>query len=96
MASDADEERLHEALLERAQKAVDAAAEIAAQSQVIAHVAAARRGSGLMSRCAWCGRYRVDDRWVRVEPKPEFLEDRTSHGICTECIAALRGAGLSV
>jgi hypothetical protein len=97
VASEADgERRLHEALLRRAQEAVDAAAEIVADSEVLAHISTVERGTGLMSRCAWCGRYCVEGRWVVVRPKPEHLEDRTSHGICGACVAALREAGMSV
>jgi hypothetical protein len=50
----------------------------------------------LTTRCAWCGRYRIDDRWLVVERVPVFAERRASHGICDDCIAALKGAGLSV
>jgi len=52
---------------------------------------------GLTTRCAWCGRYRIDERWLVVERVPAFAERRgVSHGICDDCIAALKGAGLSV
>jgi hypothetical protein len=51
---------------------------------------------GLTTRCAWCGRYRIDDRWLVVERVPVFAERRAAHGICDDCIAALKGAGLSV
>jgi hypothetical protein len=95
VASDANGERLNEALLTRAQEAVDAAAAIVAESEVMAQLAAVRRGKGLMSRCAWCSRFRVEGRWVVVEPWPG-LENRTSHGICEDCVAALREVGMSV
>lgn len=96
MTSDADEERLIEALLGRAQEAVEAAEEIVADPEVLAHVSVVRAGTGLISRCAWCGRYRVGGRWFVIEPKPQELENKTSHGICDECVAVLREAGMSV
>jgi hypothetical protein len=34
-------------------------------------------------RCAWCGRYRLDDVWVEIEEPPDPL--RTSHGVCPDC-----------
>jgi hypothetical protein len=96
VASDANGERLNEALLKRAEKAVDAAAEIVADPDVLAHVTVVRAGTGLISRCAWCGRYRVGGRWFVVEPKPQALENKTSHGICDDCVAVLRQSGMSV
>jgi len=96
VASEAGEERLIEALLARAQGAVDAAQRIVADPEVLAHVTTLRAGTGLISRCAWCGRYRVGGRWFVVEPKPLGLENKTSHGICEECVEVLREAGMSV
>jgi hypothetical protein len=94
--SDANDERLNEFLLKRAQEAVDAAAEIVADPEVLARVSVVRAGTGLISRCAWCGRYEVGGRWFVIEPKPQGLENKTSHGICDECVAVLREVGMSV
>jgi hypothetical protein len=96
VASQADDERLIEVLLGRVQEAVDAAHELVADPEVLAHVSTLRAGRGLISRCAWCGRYRVGGRWFVVEPKPEGLNDETSHGICDDCVAVLREVGMSV
>jgi hypothetical protein len=90
-----EEERLREALLRRAQHAADAAAEVVAHSQVLAHVSAELRHLGMTTRCAWCGRYRIGDRWVVVEDSPLIHENQTSHGICDDCMRRLREAGLS-
>jgi hypothetical protein len=94
--ADADEERRNDALLKRAQEAIDAAREIVADPEVLAQVSILRAGTGLIGRCAWCGRYRVGDRWLVVEPKPQDLENKTSHGICEDCEANLRRVGMSV
>jgi hypothetical protein len=85
------------ALLDRAERAVEAAADIRARSEVIVSVSAALRASDLTTRCAWCSRYRVQGLWVLVEPPPEF-GDRAgiTHGICEECVAELRATGMSV
>ena len=89
------EDELHEELLRRAQQAIDAAAEVVAHSEVITWVSAELRDTGLTTRCAWCGRYRLADRWVRLRPTGFVFDRKTSHGICDDCINALREAGLS-
>lgn len=91
-----EEERLQDELLRRAQKAVDAAAEVVAHSQVLASVSSALRDGTLTSRCAWCGRYRIAERWVVVGRGDMIERTHTTHGICEDCVAALRDAGLSV
>ena len=89
-----DEERLQEALLTRAQEVVDAAAKIVARSEVLASVST---GEGLLrSRCAWCGRYRIGNTWVKVERNAMLEMAETTHGICEDCVTALREAGLSL
>jgi hypothetical protein len=65
-------------------------------SEVLAHIADQVRESGVTTRCAWCGRYRVGHRWFRLEHSPRFIEGALSHGICPDCIASLREQGLSV
>ena len=91
-----DEKRLHDALLKRAQEAVDAAAETVAASEVLAHVSEELRETGMTSRCAWCGRYRIGDRWLVVRDSVLIDRSRTTHGICEDCVDTLRGTGLSV
>ena len=90
-----DDEGLHESLLTRAQQAIDAAVETVAQSEVLAHISEDLRVTGLTSRCAWCGRYRIGERWRVIEESPLILPNRTTHGICDDCIEALREAGMS-
>jgi len=66
-------------------------------SDVLAHIAEQLREHGVTTRCAWCGRYRADDHWVKLEQAPTFVHKADlSHGICPECTAALRDQGLSV
>jgi hypothetical protein len=96
VAPGSNEERLKDALLKRVEDAVDAAAEIVADPEVLARVSVVRSGTGLITRCAWCGRYGVGDRWFVVDPKPQGLENKTTHGICDDCVAVLREAGMSV
>jgi hypothetical protein len=93
---EADGERLQEALLEQAQAAVDAAAEIVAHAQVLTSAAEELGTGALIGRCAWCGRYRTTDgRWVTVKPQLTIDMADTTHGICEDCVTALRAAGLS-
>ena len=90
-------EDVEAALLARAEQAVEAARQLCAESEVMLGVSHAVRDGGLTTRCAWCGRYRIDDRWLVVERVPSFAERAgVSHGICDDCTEALRGAGLSV
>jgi hypothetical protein len=92
-----EEERLTDALLRRASRAVEAAKEIVEESEVLVEVSAALREQGLTTRCAWCSRYRIGDRWVVVVRQERLFEAAaTSHGICPACVAVLQDTGLSV
>lgn len=55
------------------------------------------RESRMTARCAWCGRYRIGEGWMLLDELPSFaaVVDVT-HGICEDCIAALRASGMSV
>ena len=55
---------------------------------------AAEAGAAMPSRCAWCGRYRVGDEWLTVERPAAGA--RVSHGICPDCVEALRNTGQSI
>jgi len=91
-----EEERLHE-LLRQVNEAVLAAERIREESEVVAHITAQLREDGLTSRCAWCGRYRAAERWVRLEHPPRlFAQSKLSHGICPDCVTNLRMRGKSV
>jgi hypothetical protein len=91
-----EEERLHEALLARAQEAMDAAAEVVAHSEVITTVSSDLREGALTSRCAWCSRYRLrDGRWVAIRASVMIELADTTHSICDDCVRVLRDSGLS-
>ena len=96
MAAAREPNEVEAALLRRAQEAVDAAARIRAHSEVLVVASAVLRESGMASRCAWCGRFRFAERWV-VVALPVFAERvEVTHGICEDCVGALRAAGMSV
>lgn len=87
---------LDEALVRRAQAAIDAAERVRARSEVLVGISESLRESGMTTRCAWCSRYLVGDRWLLVPDAPGFVQlAAVSHGICEDCIAELRAAGLS-
>jgi hypothetical protein len=88
-------EDAHLGLLERARAAREAAAEARAYSQALRYVLEESRGRLFTSRCAWCGRYEVGDRWVAVRAPSVAGETRTTHTICDDCATSLREAGLS-
>jgi hypothetical protein len=85
------------ALLRRAENAIEAAEQIRARAEVLVGASASAREAKMVTRCAWCSRYRFGDRWVVVEEAPAFtgFQDVT-HGICEDCVAALRASGMSV
>lgn len=85
------------ALLRGAEAAIEAAARIRATSAVVTALSADRRESRMTARCAWCGRFRIGERWLVVESMPVFADHaQITHGICEDCVEALRSAGMSV
>jgi hypothetical protein len=47
----------------------------------------------VIRRCAWCGRYLTPDGWVADIDVAE--DEFVTHGICPDCLDALREAGES-
>lgn len=95
-----DDELLRETLVDRARKAVDRARETVRASEILAETSAAVRAE-LGARCAWCGRYRVGEKWLDEDELPAFATGsrgltNISHGICPACTDALRASGKSV
>jgi hypothetical protein len=87
---------LDDVLFRRAQAAIDAAERVRARSELVVDLSVAIRDGGMTTRCAWCSRYRLSRGWVAVSDAPKFLDfAAVSHGICDECVAELRAAGLS-
>lgn len=95
MAREPDE--IEAALLRRAEAAIGAAERVLARSEVVVGASVARRESGMTTRCAWCGRYRLGDRWAIITDAPDFVGMApVTHGICEDCVVELRASGLSV
>ena len=93
-------ENLESALARRAASAVANAARTLERSEVI--VAAGRivrSDHEMVTRCAWCDRLSLADRWLRVEDAPLFsrgdYSERMTHGICDECLERLERSGES-
>jgi hypothetical protein len=91
-----DEERLQDALLRRVSIAIEAAERTVADSEVLVEVSTRLREEGMATRCAWCGRYRIGDRWLVVPERALFDSLGTIHGICPDCVDTLQRAGMSV
>ncbi len=88
---------VQEALFARIEDAVAAADRIRGESEVLLDISAALREGRLTSRCAWCGRYRVAEKWHVVAEMPELvMYAGTTHTICDACVDALQERGLSV
>lgn len=81
---------------QRALETCQVSEEIVADSLAIVEVSKGLRDGAFTSRCAWCGRYRIGDRWVTVGRPEVVLESRTTHSVCDDCTTALRDAGQSV
>ena len=49
------------------------------------------------SRCAWCGRYAVGERFLPRDETPRFVSltpsSRITHGICPDCNVAMADNG---
>jgi hypothetical protein len=82
-------------LLRRAQGAVEAAERIRARAEVLVGASVVAREAKMTTRCAWCSRYRFGEQWVLVE-EPSATAADVTHGICEDCMAALRASGMSV
>ena len=78
-----------------AQDAREVAQQIKAEARAVTQVSMALHDGAFISRCAWCGRYRIGDDWMTVSRSRVIHQSRTTHGICEDCMAALRGAGHS-
>lgn len=53
----------------------------------------------MVRRCAWCNRLLLGRVWVPEDEVPDFvgdlLENRTTHGICENCVHELEEKGES-
>jgi hypothetical protein len=92
-----ESDEVEAALLRRAEAAIDAAEHIRAQALVFVGASASLREGRMTPRCAWCSRYRFEDEWFLVEDAPGFTDfPNVTHGICPDCVNALRASGMSV
>jgi hypothetical protein len=55
------------ALLRRAQEAIGAVERIRARAEVVSGAPVSVREAQMITRCAWCSRYRFGDHWVLLE-----------------------------
>jgi hypothetical protein len=58
----------------------------------------ARNEELMVTRCAWCERFCLDDEWSAPPVAglwSGFLTGRTTHGICPDCLAGLAASGES-
>lgn len=84
-------------LFARIEEAIAAADRLRVESEVLLDISAALRDGRLTSRCAWCGRYRVGERWMIVAELPQLVAYAgTTHTICDQCVDLLQKRGLSV
>lgn len=88
---------MYEDLLRRVRAAAARAAELVGAAEVAAETSDAIRNHDLRARCAWCGRYRVAERWLDADAIPAFppSDEETTHTICPSCSEALRREGQS-
>jgi hypothetical protein len=88
-----------EPLARRIEDAVATSVEAMRRSRLTRAASMQRRAGGLTTRCAWCGRFAVGNRFVDRDDVPRFVEltppERITHGICPECVDELRRTGKS-
>jgi hypothetical protein len=97
---DIDRPELANALRMRARAAITEAEVTVERAQTLV---ASRRivadDEALATRCAWCGRLELGEQWLLPIDAPLFvgagLHDRTTHGICSDCVARLERSGKS-
>jgi hypothetical protein len=87
------EEERRAAIRARARSAVTTAAATVAHSRALQSLLVGETESRVVSRCAWCSRYRIGDLWVALATAPRASSRRTSDSICDRCALALREAG---
>jgi hypothetical protein len=64
------------------------------RSSALRELAASMRADGsLLTRCAWCERIRIGDRWLAAEELVRggitpAVRERLTHGICPTCLGA--------
>jgi hypothetical protein len=64
------------------------------EGEVTAHILAIAEAGALVPMCAWCGRIRIDDKWMqppRVALDAIDVRNSVSHTICPECAAEHSG-----
>jgi hypothetical protein len=87
-------DKVHGALLERAQEAVDEAKrqhKRATELQAFVH-ALQRTEPGCLVRCAWCGKVSAAGHWIDPyrflnSDLRERLRRNASHSICPDCLS---------
>lgn len=87
------EDEPYSALRKRAQEVAEAARETVAHSQELQWLRDPN-GRGFASRCVWCRRFRVGERWLDAGARLPLEVGRTALTICDACTEALREAGL--
>jgi len=92
---------LAESLRARVERAKAAAVKACADAAVLVELSTALREGTVTTRCAWCGRHRVDDRWLPESELPAYATrshglTNITHGICSACVRRLRATGRSV
>jgi hypothetical protein len=85
----------HGALRERARAVVEAARETVAHSQELRWLLEDPHERGFVSRCVWCRRFRLGERWLDAGARLRFGVGRTMLTVCDDCADALREAGSS-
>jgi hypothetical protein len=81
------------ALRERARGVKLEACREVAHSRALKQMLEERGGGRSTSRCAWCGRYRLDGEWVSVHDPAFGHGERPTHVLCEDCTDAPREAG---
>jgi hypothetical protein len=75
------------------------AAQLARRSAVLLALCALSRDSrAMLTRCAWCDRIQLGSVWMQRDDAPTLphgIAERTTHGICPDCVVEMRRSGQS-
>lgn len=93
------EDEFVRALFRRVRRAVTEAEQVVARSRALGSLRRVLGDELLLRRCAWCGRFSLDEEWLSPDRLPRFVPasaiEKATHTICPDCEQRLVREGKS-